>query len=138
MLTGTRCAGSSPLKNYRLIFTSRISFMTVLKTKEISRSAMADYKKLYRAHLIVIDDIMMIAIARHDANAFFHFINALHERTSFVITTNKSPKEWAETIGDEVITTALLDRLLYRCEIIKLNGESYRMKHRKTIFEKSK
>ena len=123
---------------YRSYFRTMDQIMTVLKTKEISRSAMADYKKLYKAHLIVIDDIMMIAIARHDANAFFHFINALHERTSFVITTNKSPKEWAETIGDEVITTALLDRLLYRCEIIKLSGESYRMKHRKTIFEKTK
>jgi len=79
----------------------------------------------------------MIAIARQDANAFFHFINALHQRTSFIITTNKSPKKRAETIGDEVITTALLDRLLYRSEIIKVSGESYRMKHRKTIFEKS-
>jgi hypothetical protein len=39
--------------------------MTTLKTKDISRSAIADYKKLYKAHLIVIDDIMMIAIARH-------------------------------------------------------------------------
>ena len=123
---------------YRSYFRTMDQIMTVLKTKEISRSAMADYKKLYKAHLIVIDDIMMIAIARHEANVFFHFINALHERTSFIITTNKSPKEWAETIGDEVITTALLDRLLYRCEIIKLNGESYRMKHRKTIFEKTK
>jgi DNA replication protein DnaC len=123
---------------YRSYFRTMDQIMTILKTKEISRSAMADYKKLYKAHLIVIDDIMMIAIARQDANAFFHFINALHERTSFVITTNKSPKEWAETIGDEVITTALLDRLLYRCEIVKLSGESYRMKHRKTIFEKTK
>ena len=99
---------------------------------------MADYKKLYNALLIVIGDIMMIAIAHQETNAFFHFINALHERTSLIIATNKSPKEWAETIGDEVITTALLDRLLYRCEIIKLSGESYRMKHRKTIFEKAK
>ena len=123
---------------YRSYFRTMDQIMTILKTKEISRSAMADYKKLYKAHLIVIDDIMMIAIARQDANAFFHFINALHERTSFIITTNKSPKEWAETIGDEVITTALLDRLLYRCEIVKLSGESYRMKHRKTIFEKTK
>ena len=122
---------------YRSYFRTMDQIMTTLKTKEISRSAMADYKKMYKAHLIVIDDIMMIAIARQDANAFFHFINALHERTSFIITTNKSPKEWAETIGDEVITTALLDRLLYRCEIIKLSGESYRMKHRKTIFEKT-
>ena len=123
---------------YRSYFRTMDQIMTILKTKDISRSAMADYKKLFKAHLIVVDDIMMIAIARQDANAFFHFINALYERTSFIITTNKSPKEWAETIGDEVITTALLDRLLYRCEIIKLSGESYRMKHRKTIFEKSK
>jgi DNA replication protein DnaC len=127
------------LKNgYRTYFRTMEQIMTTLKTKDISRSGLADYRKLYKAHLIVIDDIMMIAIARQEANAFFHFINALHERISFIITTNKSPKEWAETIGDEVITTALLDRLLYRCEIIKLSGESYRMKHRKTIFEKTK
>ena len=123
---------------YRSYFRTMDQIMAILKAKDISRSAMADYKKLCKAHLIVIDDIMMIAIARQDANALFHFINALHEKTSFIITTNKSPKEWAETIGDEVITTALLDRLLYRCEIIKLSGESYRMKHRKTIFEKTK
>jgi DNA replication protein DnaC len=122
---------------YRAYFRTMEQIMTILKTKDISRSAMADYKKLQKAHLIVIDDIMMIAIARQDANAFFHFVNALHEKTSFIITTNKSPKEWAETIGDEVITTALLDRLLYRCEIIKLSGESYRMKNRKTIFGKT-
>lgn len=86
-------------KNYRSIdFRTMEQIMTTLKTKDISRSGLADYKKLYKAHLIIIDDIMMIAIAGK-ANVFFHFINALHERTSFIITTNKSPKEWAETIG---------------------------------------
>jgi len=119
---------------YRAYFRTMEHIMTMLKSKDISRSAMADNRRLSKAHLIVIDDIMMFSIARNEANAFFHFINALHEKTSFIITTNKSPKEWAETLGDEVITTAILDRLLYRCEIIKLTGESYRMKNRKTIF----
>jgi len=123
---------------YRSYFRTMEQIMTMLKTREMSRSAMAEHRKLNKAHLIVIDDIMMIAITRQDANNFFHFINALHEKTSFIITTNKSPKEWAETIGDEVITTALLDRLLYKCEIIKLSGESFRMKNRKTLFEKTK
>lgn len=81
--------------------------------------------------------IMMITMARNEANSFFHSINALHEKVSFG-TTNKSPKEWVETIGDDVITTAILDRLLYRCEIIKLTGESFRLKNRKTIFKKTK
>lgn len=75
-------------------------------------------------HNYTIVSLHSVAIARQESNAFFHFINTLHERTSFIITTNKSPKEWAETIGNEVITTALLDWLLYRCEIIKLSGES--------------
>ncbi|MEA3446324.1 MAG: ATP-binding protein, partial [Bacteroidota bacterium] len=49
-------------------------------------------------------------------------------------TTNKSPKEWADVLNDKVLTTALLDRILHRCEIIKLTGRSYRMKNRETIF----
>ena len=109
--------------------------MNLLKTKDILRSSMVDYRRLLKAHLIVIDDIMMLSVEKNEANAFFHFINALHEKTSFIITTNKSPKQWAETLGDEVIATAILDRLLYRCEIIKLTGDSYRMKNRKTIFK---
>jgi len=123
---------------YRAYFRTMEDIMTILKTKGISKVAMTDYRRLCKAHFIVIDDIMMISIARNEANAFFHFINALHEKVSFVITTNKSPKEWVETIGDEVITTSILDRLLYRCEVIKLSGESYRLKNRKTIFGKAK
>jgi DNA replication protein DnaC len=37
-------------------------------------------------------------------------------------------------LEDEVLATALLDRLLYRCEVIKLSGNSYRMENRQTIF----
>ncbi len=57
------------------------------------------------------------------------------KKASFIITTNKSLEDWVRMLDDEVIATALLDRLLYHCEVIKLTGKSYRMKNRKTIFE---
>jgi DNA replication protein DnaC len=41
-------------------------------------------------------------------------------------------------LDDEVLTSALLDRLLYRSEVIKLTGTSYRLENRKTIFRKEK
>ena len=44
--------------------------------------------------------------------------------------------EWVNLLDDEVIATALLDRILYHCEVIRLSGKSYRMENRKTIFEK--
>jgi DNA replication protein DnaC len=41
-------------------------------------------------------------------------------------------------LDDEVLATALLDRLLYHCDIINLSGKSYRMENRKTFFDHHK
>jgi len=57
---------------------------------------------------------------------------------SFIITTNKNPKEWAHLLNDEALAAALLDRLLYHSEVIKLTRKSYRLENRKTIFNQTK
>jgi DNA replication protein DnaC len=106
----------------------------MLKMKDITQSAAADYKRLLKAHLIVIDDIMLFPLEKGIAVSLFNFINKLYESTSFIITTNKAPKQWAQMLDDEVLASALLDRLLFRCEVINLTGMGYRMKNRKTIF----
>ncbi|HER39713.1 MAG TPA: ATP-binding protein, partial [Salinimicrobium catena] len=102
--------------------------------KDITRSARIEYNKLLKANLLVIDDIMMFALEKKQAVQLFHFINHLHEKASLIITTNKSPQEWVKMLDDEVIATALLDRILFHCEVIRLNGVSYRLENRKTIF----
>ena len=122
------------LAGYKSYFITMEELITILKMKEMTSSAMNAYNRLLKAHLIAIDDIMLFPVKKHEAVAFFNLINHLHEQTSVIITTNKSPKQWAETLEDEVLATALLDRLLYRCEVIKLDGKSYRMENRKTIF----
>lgn len=121
-------------KGYKAYFRTMDDIVTLLKTKDISLLSKADYARLLKANLIVIDDIMMFPLDKQTAIGLFHFINQLFEKTAFIITTNKSPKEWAQMLDDEVLATALLDRLLYRCQSINLNGASYRMKNRKTIF----
>lgn len=120
---------------YRAYFKTMEEIISMLRLKEMTSSAMNGYNRLIKAHLIAIDDIMLFPMKKNEAVAFFNLINLLHEKTSIIITTNKSPRQWAETLDDEVLATALLDRLLYRCEVIKLSGNSYRMENRKTIFE---
>ncbi len=120
---------------YRGIFRSMESIIATIKRKDISSVAKKEYKTLTEAQVIVIDDIMNVTVDRDEGNLLFAFINSVYETTSFIITTNKSPVEWARTLPDEVLGAALLDRLLYKCELIQLSGDSYRMKHRKTIFE---
>jgi len=92
--------------------------------------------KIHRkAHLIVIDEVGFLPVSHMEANLFFTFISEMHERTSIIITSNKSFSKWAGFLGDEVITTAILDRLVFKCEIFNLAGDGYRLKHRKSILE---
>jgi len=119
---------------YRAYFRTMEQINEILIMKDITRSALIEYNKLLKAHLLVIDDIMMFALEKKQAVQLFNFINHLHEKASFIVTTNKSPEEWVKMLDDEVIATALLDRILYRCEVIRLSGKSYRLENRKTIF----
>ncbi len=122
-------------KGYKAYFRTMEELVSMLKMKDFTRTGMAEYKRLSKANLIVIDDIMLFPVEKNQAVSLFNFINQLYESTSFIITTNKMPAEWAKMLDDEVLATALLDRFLYRCEIINLEGKSYRMKNRKSFLE---
>jgi DNA replication protein DnaC len=122
-------------KGYKAYFRTMDSIINTLRMKEITRTAKTEYLRLLQSHLIVIDDIMLFPVERKDAVGLFNFINQIYEKTSFIITTNKKPAEWAQMLGDEVLATALLDRLLFQCEVINLSGKSYRLQNRKTIFK---
>ncbi|MEY2192082.1 IS21-like element helper ATPase IstB [Neobacillus sp. BF23-41] len=121
-------------QGYKVIFKTMGDLIHVLKTEEITRKSKTRMKRIREADLVIIDDLMFMAMDKQEANMFFHLINNFYNQTSIILTSNKGPKEWGELLGDQAITTAILDRILYRVEIIHLNEDSWRMKHRKTIF----
>lgn len=106
----------------------------LLKTEEFSNKSKVQLKRLKSSDLVIIDDLMYMAMDQKEANLFFHLINHLYERSSIILTSNKSPDKWGELMGDQGITTAILDRLLHRVEVIHMDGDSYRMKHRESLF----
>lgn len=120
---------------YKVMFITMGELIQVLKTEEITRKSQTRMKRIRNADLVIIDDLMFMAMDQSEANLLFHLINDLYNTASIILTSNKAPKEWGELLGDPAITTAILDRILHRVEIIHLNGDSYRMKHRKSIFE---
>jgi DNA replication protein DnaC len=121
-------------KGYKACFRTMEQLSYLLKMKDITKSAAHEYATLLKAELMVIDDIMMFPIEHKQAVSLFNLIDHLHQQASIVVTTNKSPDEWAKVLDDEVLATAILDRLLFHCEIIKLSGKSFRLENRKTIF----
>lgn len=112
------------------MFGTMEEYVRIIRTKDTMPKSMAAYNRILRCQVICIDEITLMPLKREEAVAFFNLINALHEKTSIIITTNKAPTEWVEIFGDEALTTAILDRILFHCDVIKLDGSSYRMDNR--------
>lgn len=122
-------------KGYRVSFISMGELVPLLKTEDYLRNSQLRLKRIRESDLVIIDDLMYMAMDQNEANLFFHLINHLYERSSIVLTSNKGPDQWGELLGDQGITTAILDRLLHRSEVIHLNGDSHRIKHRESVFQ---
>ena len=119
---------------YKVHFVTMNDLVYILKTQEVLRTSRARYKRVIESDLVIIDDLMFMAMEKHEANLLFQLINKLYGQTSIIITSNKGPEDWGELLGDPAITTAILDRIVHKCEVLNLDGDSYRLKYRKTIF----
>ncbi len=119
----------------QVTFVSMGELISLLKTEGYVRKSAIRLKRMREADLVIIDDMMFMAMETNEANLFFQLISDLYEKSSIILTSNKGPDSWGKMLGDQGIATAILDRLLHRCEVIHMDGESHRMKHRETIFE---
>src|SRR5699024_499526 len=129
-------AGLEAIQNgLRVSLVSMGELIPLLKTEVYLRKAQIQLNRLRKAVLVIIEDLMYMAMDQHEANLFFHLINHLYKRSSIILTSNKGPEDWGELLGDQGITTAILDRLLHRSEVIHLNGESHRIKYRESVFQ---
>ena len=90
-----------------------------------------------KSHILIIDEIGYMPIDRKDAHLFFQFICYRYERSSTIITSNKSFSEWERLFDDPIIATAILDRLLHHCHVVNIKGNSYRLKRYKLREEKN-
>lgn len=86
-------------------------------------------KKYLRNALLIIDEVGFRQLTRLEASLFFRLVSWRYQKGSTLITTNKAVKDWPEVFaGDEVMVTALLDRLLHRCHVFNIKGKSYRLR----------
>ncbi|MER2010186.1 MAG: IS21-like element helper ATPase IstB [Psychrobacillus sp.] len=122
-------------KGFQVSFVTMGELLHLLKTQEYTHKSQVQMKRIQSSDLVIIDDLMYMAMDQREANLFFQLINHLYEKSSIILTSNKSPEQWSELMGDQGITTAILDRLLHRVEVVHMDGESYRMKNRQQLFE---
>lgn len=86
-------------------------------------------KKYISTSLLIIDEVGFEPMSRQEASLFFRLVSQRYQRGSILITTNKGIKDWPEVLaGDEILATAILDRLLHNSYVLDIKGRSYRLR----------
>jgi DNA replication protein DnaC len=102
-----------------------------------SDSALRRRLKHYAApDLLLIDEVGYLSYSNLHADLLFELISRRYQHKSTVITTNRAFKDWHEVFPNAACVVSLIDRLVHRCEIVAIEGESYRLKEAKARSEK--
>ncbi len=70
-------------------------------------------------------------MSREEASLLFRLIARRYEKASLILTSNKRFIDWGELFGDQVLATAILDRLRHHATTLNIKGESYRLKEKR-------
>lgn len=83
-----------------------------------------------RPHVLIVDEVGYLAYGDDAANVLFHVVNERHiKKRAMVFTTNKHPKRWGPVLHDDDLAEAIVDRILDRGRLLRLDGPSMRTKH---------
>ena len=106
---------------FKVYFTTMHTLIAKLKESQ------ARGKAYLNSSLVIVDEVGYLPVTSQEAYLFFQFISYRYERSSTIITSNKSFGDWQELFGDTVIASAILDRLLHHCKVVNIKGHSYRL-----------
>jgi DNA replication protein DnaC len=112
-------------------FTTATALLAILGKAE-SEGALGDKLTEYsKPRLLIIDELGYLPFERRSAHLFFQLVNRRYERGSLLVTTNQRVSDWGTVFGDEVLATAILDRLLHHSPTLLISGESYRLREKR-------
>lgn len=79
-----------------------------------------------RIDLLIIDELGYLSFQDRAADLLFEVISRRYEHAPVIVTTNLAFKDWPKVFPGAACVAALLDRLIHHCEIINIEGDSYR------------
>src|SRR5438105_415648 len=111
-----------------VLFTAAADLLDQLVAAEVSHTLGPLLSQLRRLDLLVVDELGYLPMDGRRATLFFQLVAARYSRGSLLITSNVAFEGWGKLFGDDVIASAVLDRLLHQSEIFAINGPSHRLK----------
>lgn len=118
-------------KGIKTLFTTAVDAINNLRASTSDNTFLKCMKQYTGPRLLIIDELGYLPIDKQGANMLFQIVSQRYERGSIILTCNRAFKDWGHIFHDNTIASAVIDRLIHHSEVIKIIGESYRIKDRK-------
>jgi DNA replication protein DnaC len=116
---------------YSVFFLTLESLMTRLVRARHENRLDRALQQLVYPKVLILDEVGYLPLSREEASLFFRLLTRRYEKASLILTSNKSFIDWGEIFHDQVLATAILDRLLHHATTLNIKGESYRLKEKR-------
>ena len=115
-------------KEYSVYFTTVSDLLYNLHIAKADNSYPRKLKQIVNYDLLILDELGFKQLPKYSSDDFFAIISKRYKHKSTIITTNKEIEEWNDIFDEEVLTRAIVDRLMHHASIFNIRGKSYRMK----------
>ncbi|MFH1728438.1 MAG: IS21-like element helper ATPase IstB [Pseudomonadota bacterium] len=124
------------LRGHKVLFTTAYDLIKELYQSRADGSYHKRIEDYIKPDLLIIDELGFKKFTQNAVDDLFEIINQRYENSSIIITSNKSFEDWGNILFDQVLASAIIDRLIHHSQIISIKGESYRAKEHKEAFNK--
>jgi DNA replication protein DnaC len=111
-----------------VLFLSAAQLLLDLGAQESARALDRRLHYYAKVGLLVIDELGFLAFDNRNADLIFQVVSRRYEKKSLVLTTNLAFAEWHTVFPSATCATALIERVVHHADVVKIEGESYRLR----------
>jgi len=118
-----------------VLFLTAAQLLLDLAAQESPRALERRLRYFAKVGVLVIDELGFLAFDNHNADLIFQVVNRRYEKKSLILTTNLAFADWHTVFPNATCATALVERIVHHADIVKIEGDSYRMRESKLTAE---
>jgi DNA replication protein DnaC len=116
---------------HSVLFVTATALLAALSRAQIDGKLAEQIAFYAKPKLLVVDELGYLPLEKQTAHLFFQLVSRRYERGSMLITTNQTITQWGHVFGDEMIASAVLDRVLHHSHVLVIQGDSFRLRQKK-------
>lgn len=120
---------------YRVLFTTLNEMVSALMASIADNSLASKLRSFVQPALLIIDEVGYLPVSTEGAHSLFQVIAKRYETGSIILTSDKSFADWGAVLGDGVLASAILDRLLHHSTIFNIRGKSFRLREKQRAID---